>query len=82
MPHYPIDAVTEKIVLGFLNKARELDMGNVNFHYYTPGVDFYLEECKEYWELIVKSGQNAQGELTDVYRIDGDELKFRYSEQD
>jgi hypothetical protein len=77
MPHYPIDADTKRIIFGFLERARELGMGDVSFHYYAPDVDFYLEEYKEYWELVVKSGK-----CTDVYRVSENELGFRYSEQD
>jgi len=50
-PYYNINADTQKIVIGLLEKCKELNLGNVNFHYYYDEIEFFLSEYKEYWKL-------------------------------
>lgn len=82
-PYYELDENTRHIILELLNKAKELDLGNVNFHYYAaPGseeTDFYITEYKSYWELVVKQRWKK---TTDIYRILDGVITYQYSEKD
>ena len=82
-PYYELDENTSHIINGLLNKCVELDLGNVSFQYYpTPGkdeVDFYLTECRAYWEVVVK---NKWSKTTGIYRIIDGVIIYQYSEKD
>ena len=82
-PYYELDESTRNIIIELLNKAKELDLGNVNFHYYgTPGseeTDFYISEYKSYWELVVKQSWKK---TTDIYKILDGSITYDYSEKD
>jgi len=83
-PYYELDENTRHIILELLKKAQELDLGNVNFHYYsTPKsheeVDFYITEYKNYWELVVKQ---RWAKTADIYRILDGVITYQYSEKD
>ncbi len=76
-PYYELDESTKHIILELLNKAKELDLGNVNFHYYAT--DFYITEYKTYWELVVKQRWKK---TTDIYKILDGSISYDYSEKD
>ncbi|MFW5648289.1 MAG: hypothetical protein ACOCG5_04320 [Candidatus Alkaliphilus sp. MAG34] len=83
-PYYNMNADTQKIVLGLIEKCKELKLGNVSFHYYyTPEnkdeIEFFLCEYKEYWELVVRCRRKK---VADIYWISANEIAYQYSEQD
>ncbi len=82
-PYYALDESTRLIIIELLNKAKELDSVNVNFHYYAaPGsddTDFYITEYKNYWELVVKQRWKK---TTDIYKILDGSITYDYSKKD
>lgn len=83
-PYYSLDADTQKIVMGLLEKCKELNLGNVSFQYYYSSenkdeMKFFLSEYKSYWELVVR---NEGKKVIDIYRINDKEIVYQYSEQD
>ena len=78
MPNYELDLDTQKIILGLFDQCINLNLGNVSFSYYHVSTDFYLIECRDYWEVVIKG--RWDNIFTDVYRIANHELIFQYSE--
>jgi len=83
-PYYELDQETKTIILELLGKCTELDLGNVNFHYYATGTnkdetEFYLTEYKDFWELTVRQ---RWAKTADIYRIVDGTIVYRFSEKD
>ena len=83
-PFYELDQETQNILLELQKKCIELDLGNASFHYYptrtrTEETVFYLTECKECWELIVRQ---RWAKTADIYRVKGGSIIYHYSEKD
>jgi len=78
LPNYELDLDTQKIILGLFDQCINLNLGNVSFSYYHVSTDFYLIECRDYWEVVIKG--RWDNIFTDVYRIANHELIFQYSE--
>ena len=90
--YYQIDQETENIIMQLKNKCQELELGNLNFNYYSDGknlkndINFYLTEYKGYWELVVKQeikdNTGLHWSVADIYKINDSELEYQYSEKD
>jgi len=83
-PYYELDEGTQHIISELLKKCIELDLGNVNFHYFATSVggdevDFYMTEYKDYWELVVRQ---RWAKTADIYRLAGGAIVYKYSEKD
>lgn len=83
-PYYELDKSTQHIIRELHKKCIELDLGNVNFHYFATGansdeVEFYLTEYKDFWELTVRQ---RRAKTADIYRLTGDAIEYKYSEKD
>lgn len=78
MPHYTIDAHTEKIVHALVEKCEQLGLENVSFVVYpTPdnkGAELDMAKNMYGWELAVSSDA-----FMDFYRIRGGELILIFS---
>lgn len=77
MGFYEIDDQTKNIVLELVEKAKELNLGNVNFRYYIDEVEFHLKELNSYWQLIV-----SRNKTRDTYKIANGTIVYEYSETD
>lgn len=83
-PYYEIGQETKTIIFELLKKCKELDLGNINFHYYPTKAsmeetEFYLTEYKNYWELTVKQ---RWAKTIDIYRLGEGTITYQYSEKD
>ena len=82
-PYYNLDTETKDRIIKLVETCKEIHLGNVSFDYYetpkTDAVDFYISQCKDYWELVVSSHYESK---RDVYQIAGESIVYDYSEKD
>lgn len=82
-PCYIIDEVTQRRILGTIDRCEELGIENLCFLYNptieTKVIKFYLVRYADYWQLTVIL---KYAKRRDIYAIKGDSLIFDSSLQD
>lgn len=82
--YFEIPKDIEKIIIEISKKAKEIDLGNLEFEY-SNGSNFYrisLTEFKTYWQ-VVHRGEFNLSDRADIYKLSFDGvLEFDWSEHD
>lgn len=82
--YFELPADIEKTIIEISKKAKEIDLGNLQFEYMNNS-EFYtvsLTEYKNYWQ-VVHRGQYKLSDRADIYQLSFDGiLTYDWSERD
>lgn len=77
-PFVRLEDYTIETILSLMDHCELLEIDNVSYDLNSEET-VYLLRYNPYWELIVKSDA---GSTTDVYRVEGKAINYKYSERD
>jgi hypothetical protein len=78
--YWHLEDDTKLEILRLIKTCSLSNLGNLSFEYYATtlrrGARFYMQEIKNYWELVVTTDIGR-----DIYHITNDEISYKYSDE-